>query len=315
MNTTHISPNRSPAQYVGLMLRGFCMGAADVVPGVSGGTMAFILGIYEELISSIRAIDVTFVKLLLTFRIRPAFARVPWRFLLALGLGIGMAILSLARGLEWMFDHHPTLIWSFFFGLVLASMVAISRRVERWRTRTLCSAGLATLGAYMLVGLVPVETPNAPWFLLLSGALAICAMLLPGISGAFILVLLGKYRYVLDAVNNRDLFRLFFVAAGAGIGVIAFSRLLSWLFGHYRNMTLAALTGLMLGSLRKVWPWKETVSTLLDRHGKEIPVEQINVLPGEWTGEAALALGLMAAGLVLVLVLELWVGRRSGSDL
>jgi len=310
MDTTTTSPHRSPVAYVGLVLRGFCMGAADVVPGVSGGTMAFILGIYEELISSIRAVDLTFAKLLLTLRIRSAFARVPWRFLLAVGAGIGMAILSLARGLEWMFDHHPTLIWSFFFGLVLASLVAVSRRVERWHIRTLCSAGLATVGAYMLVGLVPVETPNAPWFLLLSGALAICAMLLPGISGAFILVLLGKYRYVLDAVNNRDLLTLFFVSAGAGIGVIAFSRLLTWLFRHYRTMTLAALTGLMLGSLRKVWPWKETLSTFLDRHGKEIPVEQINVLPERWTGDVVSALGLMAAGLGLVLILEFWAGRR-----
>ena len=304
------SPARSLKEYVGIALRGFCMGASDVVPGVSGGTMAFILGIYEELISSIRAINVNFVKLLLTLKVREAFAGIPWRFLLSVGLGIGMAILSLARGLSWMLEHRPTLIWSFFFGLVLASLIAVSRRVKRWNVTALCSAGFAAVGAYVLVGLVPVETPDAPWFLLLSGAVAICAMMLPGISGAFILVLLGKYRYVLDAVNNRDAFTLFLVAAGAGVGVIIFSRILSWLFRHYRNVTLAALTGLMLGSLRKVWPWKETLSTFLDRHGKEIPIEQMNVLPGTWTGRETSALILMLIGFGLVLVLEFWASRK-----
>jgi putative membrane protein len=280
------------------------MGASDVVPGVSGGTMAFILGIYEELIESIKSIDLQVIKLLLNFKFKEIFELVPWRFLLSVVTGILLAVFSLARGLEWLLENKPVLIWSFFFGLVLASVLMVSKRITRWYLRTIVGMIVAAVGAYIIVGLVPANTPETLWFVFLSGAIAICAMILPGISGSFILVLLGKYQYILSAVNNRDFLTLGIFAVGAGIGIVSFAQILSWLFKRYHNMTIAMLTGLMLGSLRKVWPWKETLSTILDRHGQPIPVEQVNILPPAFTGEVALAIGLAIFGFALVFVLE-----------
>lgn len=299
------TPSRTPADYVGLIARGFSMGAADVVPGVSGGTMAFILGIYEELIDSIRAIlNPAAIKLFLGFRFKAALGILPWKFLTALGAGILLAIFSLARFLEWMLITHPALLWSFFFGLVIASIFTVSKRVKRWNMMTLGAAVAGAVLAYIIVGLVPVETPTAPWFLFLSGAVAICAMILPGISGSFILVLLGKYQYVLSAVNNRDFVTLFLVAAGAAIGLVSFAQVLGWLFKRYHDMTMAILIGLMLGSLRKIWPWKETGAFMVDRHGEQIPTVQFNVLPPAWTGEVTFALLLAIVGFAVVLVLD-----------
>jgi putative membrane protein len=280
------------------------MGAADVVPGVSGGTMAFILGIYEELINAIRSFNLKSLQLLLGFKLRLLLDQVSWRFLFALGIGILTAVFSLAQVLAWLLHNKPVLIWSFFLGLILASVVSVSRRVDKWEASTwTCLVG-GIIGTYILVGLVPVATPNAPWFLFLSGAVAICAMILPGISGSFILVLLGKYQYVLEAVNGRDFITLSIVAAGACVGIAAFSRLLGWLFGKYHDLMVAVLTGLMLGSLRKVWPWKKTLESMIDRHGEEIPIVQANILPSHWNMEVSAAIALMATGLVVVLVLD-----------
>ena len=296
--------NRSFPDYIILGAKGICMGASDVVPGVSGGTMAFILGIYEELIDAIRSFDLKSFQFLVTLKIRPLLDRISWRFLLAVGIGIFTAIFTLARLLSWLLNNSPVFIWSFFMGLILASVVSVSRRVEKWRVPTwLCLVG-GTLGAYFLVGLVPVSTPNAPWFLFLCGAVAICAMILPGISGAYILVLLGKYQYVLDAVNHRDVFVLALVSAGACVGIVAFSRILGWLLRNYHDLMVAILTGLMLGSLRKVWPWKETLDSVVDVHGKVVPVLQSNILPGQWNGEVLVALSLMLVGLLAVLFLD-----------
>ena len=190
-------------RHLGLFLRGLCMGSADVVPGVSGGTMAFILGIYEELVESIRAVArPPFLRALLGRRWGEALAILNWRFLLAVGAGIVVAILSLAKALSWLLAHTPVLLWSFFFGLVLASVVVVSRRVQRWTWPLGISLAVGTVGAYVLVGLVPVQTPNAPWFLFLSGALAICAMILPGISGAFILRAWWKYRHPVEVASR-----------------------------------------------------------------------------------------------------------------
>lgn len=322
MNTTLNTPikedlqtqptSRNLKDYLGLTARGFAMGAADVVPGVSGGTMAFILGIYEELINSIRAlVKPAALKLLLRFKLKEALDLLPWKFLLAVGAGILLAIFSLAQFLEWMLKNHPALIWSFFFGLVLASISTVSKRVKRWQAITLAAAVIGAIAAYFVVGLVPVETTNAPWFLFLSGAIAICAMILPGISGSFILVLLGKYQYVLSAVNNRDFITLFLVAAGAAVGIVSFAQILGWLFKRYHDITVAVLIGLMLGSLRKIWPWKETVAFILNRHGEQIPTQQINVLPPAWTAEVTLALLLAIIGFMAVFVLDGWASRHA----
>jgi len=280
------------------------MGAADVVPGVSGGTMAFILGIYEELIAAIKSFDLKSLMLLFTWQGRQLFRHISWKFLLPLGLGILTAIFSLASVLGWMLQNKPVLIWSFFLGLILASVITVSRRIETWRLSTWISLIAGITGTYFLVGLVPVSTPDDPWFLFLSGAVAICAMILPGISGSFILVLLSKYQVVLEAVNQRDFLLLATVAAGACVGIAAFSRLLGWLLRNYHDLMVAILTGLMLGSMRKVWPWKKTVESFVDRHGEIVPLVQINTLPAQWNGELLAAISLMLLGLVVVLILD-----------
>jgi len=311
MNTTDTHrQTRTWKNYFGLTARGFAMGSADVVPGVSGGTMAFILGIYEELITSIRDIaSPQTVRLLAGFKLKQAYDELPWRFLLAVGLGIVLAILSLAQFLEYMLQNQPVMIWSFFFGLVLASIFTVSKRVKQWQISRLVGLVIGAVVAYIIVGMVPLETPNDPWFLFFSGALAICAMILPGISGAFILVLLGKYEFVLSAVNNRDMITLAIVAAGAAVGLVTFAQILGWFFKRYHDITVAVLMGLMLGSLRKIWPWKETVA-YIERHGVQIPIKQVNVLPPGWSSEVALAIVLAIIGFGVVIVLDYVASRK-----
>jgi len=315
--TAVATPERTLKSYIGLTLRGMAMGASDIVPGVSGGTMALILGIYEELINSIRAIGrPQFLRPALRLQIRPALEALNWPFLLAVGLGILTAIITLSSALEWLLVHQTVYIWSFFFGLVLASAYTVSKRIPRWTAPLLVTLAIGTVGAFIIVGLVPVQTPNTWWFLLLSGALASCAMMLPGISGAFILFILGKYEYVLAAVNNRDFLTLALVAVGAGIGLVTFAQVLGWLFKRYHDLTVAVLIGLMIGSLRKLWPWKVDVAWLtdssgnfvLDSHGELLVAQQINVLPDLATQagvvEFILAAGLAAIGMAAIIVLE-----------
>ena len=305
-------------------MRGVFMGASDVVPGVSGGTMAFILGIYEELIESIRMLgEPQFLKALFGLRIAQALAMINWKFLLAVGAGIGIAVLTLAHSLEWLLINHPVFLWSFFFGLVLASVFVVAQRVSRWMLRRIAALVAGAVGAFLLVGLVPVQTPETWWFLFLSGALAICAMILPGISGAFILLLLGKYQFVLSAVTQRDVLTLAIVALGAAIGLVTFAQILGRLFERYHDTTVALLTGLMIGSLRKVWPWKEDVrwlreangNFLLDSAGQRIVIEQSDVLPtlasaGDITN-FIVAMLLATAGLAAILLLNRLAARQS----
>ncbi|HJO90263.1 MAG TPA: DUF368 domain-containing protein [Anaerolineales bacterium] len=247
---------RTFTEYLRICLAGFCMGAADIVPGVSGGTMAFILGIYQELLNSIKSADSHLLRLLLRLKFSEASNYFPWRFLTAVGIGILIAILTLAKVLETQLETNPTQIWSFFFGLVLASIFTVARSIKDWRPSLILFAASSCLVSYSILGVTPTTTPETNWFLFLSGAIAINAMILPGISGAYILVLLGKYKYILSAVNSRDVFTLAIVLAGAAIGLTTFVRLLSWLLDKYRNTTMTLLTGLMIGSLRRLWPWK-----------------------------------------------------------
>jgi putative membrane protein len=298
------------------------MGSADIVPGVSGGTIALLLGIYETLLGSIRSLtDRAFLEALLQRRLRDALEMVPWRFLLALGSGILLAALTLARVLSWLLENQPVFLWSFFTGLVLASVFVVTGRVPGWNVPRLLQFAIGAAGAYLLVGMVPAQTPETPLFLLLSGALAICAMILPGISGAFILVLLGKYQYVLDAVNNMDVVTIAIVGVGAIAGLVSVARLLSWLLARYHDATMAFLGGLMLGSLRKLWPWKNPIAwvrdaggdIVLDSHGEPIVAVEANFLPditipGGAT-EVLLAVLLAFAGFAIVMA----INRRADS--
>lgn len=310
--------NRTLKDYVGLAARGFAMGASDVVPGVSGGTMAFILGIYEELINSIRTVgQPEFLQAVIKFRIKEIFQILNWKFLLAVAIGIFSAILTLAPLLENLLENQPVYLWSFFFGLVLASIFAVRKRIKQWTAAPIIALLIGTVGAYFLVGLVPAQTPNTWWFLMLSGAIAICAMILPGISGSFILVLLGKYEFVLSAVNNRDIVSVGFVGLGALIGIVTIAQLLGWLFKNYHDITVALLIGLMVGSLRKIWPWKEDVAWLRDAAGEfilsdghRIVTQQNNILPNNGTTELLIALLLAVIGLAAVIVLERLAGEE-----
>lgn len=297
--------NRTIFDYFWLGARGFTMGAADVVPGVSGGTMAFILGIYDELLESISAVDMNFIRRVLTFQWREAFANFPWKFLISIALGILTAILTLANALHWALENHPVYIWAFFFGLIVASILVVRRRVRNWNPANILAAVAAAVGAFILVGLAPSETPHTPILLFLSGAVAICAMILPGISGAFILVLLGKYAHVLSAVKSLDVLTVALVGLGAVVGLLSFARLLRWMLHRNHDLVVAILTGFMVGSLRKVWPWKnfETVSDTF--------VLETNFLPSAFNGEVALALTFMAVGILLVLAVEHFAHRTA----
>lgn len=265
------------------------MGAADIVPGVSGGTMAFILGIYEELIDAIRIFGrPEFWHDIVRGKVHHALRLPKWGFLVSVGSGILLAVATLSLPLEHLLSTKPVVLWSFFFGLVCASVIVVAARIKKWEPKHVVALLFGAFLAYVIVGLVPVETPDAPWFLVLCGAIAICAMILPGISGAFLLVLLGKYEFVLSAVNNRDIMPIAYIGVGATVGIIAFSQVLSWLFGRYHDLTVALLTGLMIGSLRKIWPWK---------------IGDANILP-ELTGDTAQVMSIMAAGAVVVGVIE-----------
>lgn len=281
------------------------MGAADVVPGVSGGTMAFILGIYDELLDAIHSIDLTFIRRILTFKWREAFLEFPWQFLTALALGIGAAVLTLASALHWALENHPVYIWAFFFGLIVASILVVHRRVRNWNPANVLAAVGAAVGAFVLVGLSPSETPHTPPLLFLSGAIAICAMILPGISGAFILVLLGKYTHVLAAVKSFDIFTILLVGLGAVVGLLSFARFLRWLLKRNHDLVIAVLTGFMVGSLRKVWPWK-TLEPINETFARET-----NYIPSLLNGEVVTALIVMVAGVLLVLAVEHFANRRA----
>ena len=314
-NETEERPSRTIKDYLVLTAKGMAMGASDVVPGVSGGTMAFILGIYEELIGSIRQVgQPDFLQSVFKFRIKEIFEKLNWEFLLAVALGIFIAIFSLAGILESLLENQPVFLWSFFFGLVIASIIAVRKRVTAWGATPLVGLVIGTAFAYFLVGAIPAETPETWWFLIFSGMLAISAMILPGISGSFILVLLGKYQFILNAVTERDFVSLGLVAIGAGIGIVTIAQVLGWLFSRYHDVTVAVLIGLMIGSLRKIWPWKVDVAFLLDANGNTLirdghptVIEQANYLPTlaqNGGNEIVVAAVLALVGFGLVLLLE-----------
>ena len=286
---------RTLKDYLLLSLKGICMGAADVVPGVSGGTIAFIVGIYDELIDSIKSINAQSLKKLFTGHPVEFWRMINGNFLFFLLLGIGISIFSLAKLITWLLVAYPVLVWAFFFGLVLASTWFVGKDIKGWNGRTVLSFIVGAAVAYYITVATPMETSTHPLFIFLCGAIAICAMILPGISGSFILVLLGKYFYIMEAVKTLDLLTLGIFAVGALLGITSFSRVLSYALKHVRNLTLALLTGFMLGSLNKVWPWKEVGENL---HGM---VVETNVLPNE---HVVAAVALMLVGFFLVYVLE-----------
>ena len=292
---------RTIKDYGLLMLKGMGMGAADVVPGVSGGTIAFIVGIYEELLNSIKSINKKNLTYLFKGKIGAFLKGINGNFLLSLCCGIGISVFSLAKLITYLLVNHAILVWAFFFGLVVASTWFVAQDIKRWGWKTVLSAIIGAAIAYYITIATPAETPNNLLFIFLCGAIAICAMILPGISGSFILVLLGKYFYVMEAVKTLNIVVLGIFAAGAAIGITTFSRVLSYALSRFRDTTIALLAGFMVGSLNKVWPWKEVVETYTDSHGEIKPLVEANILPDQLIGEA---IGLMVVGFAIVYFLE-----------
>jgi putative membrane protein len=301
--------------YLLIILRGMGMGAADVVPGVSGGTIAFITGIYEELVFSIKSINLQALKFFFTGRWGSFWKQINGNFLLSVFTGIFVSVLSFARLLEYLLKHQPVLIWSFFFGLILASSYVVSRRIRNWKYPVVVAL-IGGIGiAFYITSVTPATTSDASWFIVLSGAMASCAMILPGISGSFILLLLGKYEFALHAVNDRIIIDLLLLGSGALAGLISFANLLSWLLKRHHATTIAVLVGFMIGSLNKIWPWKETLRTIVV-NGEVRPLIEKNVLPslGDAGDRIWLALLMAALGIALIILIELVLAKETSDS-
>ena len=305
-------------KYFLLYAKGIAMGAADVVPGVSGGTVAFITGIYDELLRSIASVPVA-LGLFLRGRIVEAWKAANATFLLVLLLGIMTSMLSLARLITYLLDEQPIPVWSFFFGLILVSTHLVVREIQHWNWTRVLSLLVGGAFAYWITVASPLQLGHDPVSLFFAGAIAICAMILPGISGSFILVLLGLYSFVLTAVRGLDITVLLIFASGCLVGIVCFAGMLRWLLARWRDLTLAFLTGLMIGSLNKIWPWKETLTWRTDRHGDQVPLLQANLLPQQFAEisgqdpQLFLAIALVVAAILLVLGLEWLAGRNTQS--
>lgn len=296
---------RKLKDYLLLSLKGMAMGAADVVPGVSGGTIAFIVGIYDELIDSIKSINPRSLKLLLTGKVGAFWKAINGNFLFFLLLGIGISVFSLAKLITYLLVNEPVLVWAFFFGLVLASTWFVSKDIKEWNWKTVFGFIVGAVVAYYITVATPTQTTNSLWFIFVCGAIAICAMILPGISGSFILVLLGKYFYIMEAVKTLDFVVLGVFAVGCILGITSFSHVLSYALKRVRNVTLAVLSGFMLGSLNKVWPWKEMENVVANGH--EFVTER-NIWPDTEVLEGVV---LMLIGFMLVYVLEKISARKA----
>lgn len=296
------------------------MGAADVVPGVSGGTIAFISGIYEELIHTIDKLSIA----IFTDWKTKGFSYV-WRdynlaFLSSLFLGIAISIFSLAKLISYLLDEHPIPLWSFFFGLIMASIIYIARQITTWNFAVILALLIGATIAFFITIVAPTDAPDSLFFFFLSGCIAIIAMILPGISGSFILVILGSYGIVLGALTDflegifsldwekvkTNFIKVFIFSLGCLVGLKLFSKILKWMFTHQKNLTLALLTGFMIGSLNKVWPWKKVLTTRIDRHGDEVVVQSQSILPSQYQGDSLVLYAIVFAilGLLLILALE-----------
>ncbi len=290
--------------YFVIGLKGMAMGAADVVPGVSGGTIAFISGIYEELLIAISNVNLSLLKTLKTSGVKAAWKQLNGSFLAALFLGIFVSIVSLAKVIKHLLESQPILLWSFFFGLVLASIIYIAKQITDWNFKALLVLIIGAVIAYFITTLNPLISGNSSsLFVFVAGAIAICAMILPGISGSFILVLLGAYKPVLEAVNNRDFKTILVFMAGAVVGLLTFSKVLKWLFKNHKNLTLAVLTGFIIGSLNKIWPWKETLTWRNNSRGLEVPFNQQSISPFSFDEDPQLIMAIAFAVLGFVLIL------------
>lgn len=295
-----------------LVLKGMAMGAADIIPGVSGGTIAFITGIYGQLLSSINTIDFKLLKVFRTEGIKAVWLKINGNFLTMLFAGIAVSILALSNMIKFLLVEYPVLVWAFFFGLVLASIFLMGKQVKSTNIKNIIVFVLGAFIAYLVTSLHPAQSEETYRNIFFSGMIAIVAMILPGISGSFILVILGSYATVLDAISALNFPIILTFCLGALIGLLSFSRLLKWTLDNYFDSAISLLTGFLLGSLNKIWPWKKTLAFRTNRHGELIPSIQKNIWPNEYTeGEPQilLASALFSLGVVIIFILA-----RMGKD-
>jgi len=306
--------------YLVITFKGIAMGAADVVPGVSGGTIAFISGIYEELIESIDKVNLTVFNTWKKEGFKTAWKSINGNFLLALFSGIAISILSLSKLIKWLLHHEPVLLWSFFFGLVLASILYIAKQIKGWSLTLIVAIIITTILSFYITKAEPFASPDSPFYLIFCGFIAIIAMILPGVSGAFILLILGAYQTAIDTINNlRDgllngnmelfkdaLLKFTLLGVGAIIGLKVFSKALNWMFKHHKNLTLAILTGFMIGSLNKIWPWKEVIKTRINSEGEIVTLLDRSISPTTYVGdnELVMAIVFIIVGFATILILE-----------
>lgn len=319
------------SDYLFVTVKGICMGAADVIPGVSGGTIAFMTGIYEELVGSINSINGEAVKLLFSGKFKAFWKHINGNFLLSLVAGILISILSLAKLMTYLLTNHPIQTWAFFFGLIVASSIFILKGINGWKFKDIVMLILGIIIGIVVCTLTPTQTPDGLWFIFICGAIAICAMILPGISGSFILLILGKYEYMLGTITKitsgdgrlLDFAVILIFVVGALIGILAFSRFLHWLLARYHRATLLVLAGFIIGSLVKVWPWSDMATVAASQH------PELAALPSFiWEDVAAQYSGLIdyhiggavcfaLVGFVLVVGIELvsnYIGKKRGSS-
>lgn len=292
--------------YLIISFKGLAMGAADAVPGVSGGTIAFISGIYEELVATISNVNISLFKTLFKDGIKAFWKQLNGNFILALLTGIVISFVSFMRLAKYLIEFHPILIWSFFFGLIVASIFFVGKQITKWNIATIIALIIGTIAAYYITTLPSLADNESSLFLFIAGGIAICAMILPGISGSFILVVLGVYKTLSEAIHDFDFKKLALFIFGALVGLLSFSRILKWLFKHYHNITLAILTGFILGSLNKIWPWKEVLSWRINSKGVEVPFLEQSISPFSFNGDnqLAFAIVLMIIGFFTILLLE-----------
>lgn len=320
--------SRRLQDYLIITLKGLAMGAADVVPGVSGGTIAFISGIYEELIETIHKLNFGIFKIWKQEGFRSAWKTYNLSFLLALFIGIFISILSFAKLIIWLLNEYPIAVWAFFFGLVIASIVYVAQQISRWQISDILLLILASVLSYLITIAEPMGTTDNYWFLFFAGFIAIIAMILPGISGAFVLLLMGAYAGVIgiitqfgDGLIKMDfallrvaLIGMLIFGSGAILGLKVFSRALNWMFKHHKNATLAILTGFMVGALNKIWPWKEVLEYRENSAGELVPFIEKSILPFNFDGEPKILFAIIFAivGFLTIFLLERFAQKKSG---
>jgi putative membrane protein len=298
-------------KYLLTFFKGMAMGAADIVPGVSGGSIALIAGIYQQLLDSINSFTGANLKLLVKFEVKEFYRAVNGTFLLSLLLGILTSIFSLSRVIAYLMDEHPIPLWSFFCGLILISAFVILPEIKRWHSGVIVALVIGTVGAYFITELPPATTPDVAWFTFVSGAIAICAMILPGISGSFLLLILGKYETILKAVGERDIVTLALFASGCIVGIFSFSRVISWFLKKYYAITIGLLSGFMLGSMNKLWPWKVVTAFRTSSSGEQKPFLTSNLFPGQYLEQTGLEpqMGMAIAGFLFGIFLVVGIDQ------